>query len=61
MPDNILKNFQGIYEEVKKSRIVPTISVIFPHYIEIIKAIKKAGEENICKFILIGNKRLIEE
>ncbi len=61
MQKNILKNFQSIYEKVKKAKVTPVILVIFPHYIEIIKTIKKAIDENICKFILIGNKQLIEK
>lgn len=61
MQRNTIKNFQYVYEEVKKRCAKLTISVIFPHYIEIIKAIKKAADENLCKFALFGDARLIND
>jgi phosphate butyryltransferase len=58
---NILKSFNDIYNAVKKINRPTSISVIFPHYIEIIIAIKKALEEKLANFLLIGSKNTIEK
>lgn len=61
MQKNIIRSFEDIYEKVKGARVTLTVSVIHPHYIEIIKAIKKATEAKLCNFALVGDKTIIEK